>query len=406
MPELRTLHGAVQLPAFFPDGTRAVVRSLDAVDVKNTGTPGLVMNAYHIMRHPGVKVLSQMGGLHNFTGWRYPILTDSGGFQVYSLLRENPSLGIVRRNEVIFSPDGGEKISLSPEKSVRVQLSVKSDVVMCLDWCIHPDDPPKVNEASVETTIRWAKRCKDEFDRLVKERTGKSLAAAKSESEPTGPLLFGIVQGGNNPRLREECAAALREMNFDGYAFGGWPLDKNLNLLRDTLELTASLLPKDLPRYAMGIGKPENVVACARMGYSLFDSVIPTRDARHLRLYIFNAPSLDRVRLTGKEFYTALYMQDRVHMRDKRPLSEVCDCHTCRNYSRAYLYHLFRIGDGLAPRLATIHNLRFYSQLMEILRKESVTPGGRLESAVLPNEDGRMGYPAVIKRSDGTVTTR
>jgi len=384
VPKLRTMHGNVQLPAFFPDGTRAVVRGMDAVDVKLTGTPGIVMNAYHLMRHPGIKVLSQLGGLHSFTGWDAPILTDSGGFQVYSLLRENPSLGAVRRNEVIFAPDGAEKIALSPEKAVQVQLSAKSDIVICLDWCIHPDDPPEVNRASVETTIRWAKRCREEFDRLVQEsapsrrkrRKGEVSAAPVPSSDGVDrPLLFGIIQGGSDPRLRQDCAAALGELKFDGYAFGGWPLDGNNNLLRDILALTASAMPEDLPRYAMGIGKPENVVACVRMGYNLFDAVIPTRDARHLRLYAFRAPSLDQVELKGREFYSQIYMQDHEHMRDSRPISDACDCYTCTHYSRAYLYHLFRIGDTLAYRLATIHNLRFYSQLMELLRREAADAG-------------------------------
>lgn len=405
VPELRTMHGNVRLPAFFPDGTRAVVRGLDAIDVEMTGTPGIVMNTYHLMRHPGIKTLSQLGGLHAFTGWDGPILTDSGGFQVYSLLRENPSLGAVRRNEVVFAPDGADKIALSPEKAVQVQLSAKSDIVMCLDWCIHPDDPPDINRSSVDTTIRWAKRCRDEFDRLVAEgsasrrkrtrlsRLGRPTEEGSSDAESlTGgirrPLLFGIIQGGSDPRLREECAAALRELNFDGYAYGGWPLDGKNNLLRDILALTANAMPEDLPRYAMGVGKPENVVACARMGYNLFDAVIPTRDARHLRLYTFRASSVDQVELVGKEFYSPLYMQDLEHKRDDRPISEACDCYTCTHYGRAYLYHLFRVGDTLAYRLATIHNLRFYSQLMELLRKEAAMGDVAKQSAAKGESSG------------------
>lgn len=356
---LSTLHGNVQLPAFFPDGTRAVVRGLDARDVRDTGTPGIVMNTYHLMRHPGAKVVAGLGGLHAFTGWDGPILTDSGGFQVYSLLRENPSLGVVRRNEAVFAPNGEDKVVLSPQKSVQLQFSAHSDIVMCLDWCTHPDDPPDLNHMSVETTIRWAKRCREEFDRLV---SGRDRA----------PLLFGIIQGGGDEALRRECADALVGLGFDGYGFGGWPLDKDNNLTSDMLEFTARLMPDGLPKYAMGIGKPESVVACARMGYNLFDSAIPTRDARHVRLYVFRAGKAEDARLDVRgDFYETLYMQDRKHMRDDRPLSETCDCYTCRNYSRAYLYHLFRIGDSLAERLATIHNLRFYSQMMEMLRKEA-----------------------------------
>lgn len=367
---LSTMHGTVQLPAFFPEGTRAVIRSLDAQDVRLTGTPGIVMNAYHLMRHPGAKVLSYLGGLHAFTGWDGPILTDSGGFQVYSLLRENPLLGVVRRNEVVFSPGGGEKkVVLSPEKAIRLQMAARSDILMCLDWCTRPDDPPGVSRKSVDSTVRWAKRCRTEFDRLASEQYGKSRT---SESTAAGrPLLFGIIQGGSDRALREECAASLIEMGFDAYGFGGWPLDSDRHLVLDTLELTAELMPGNLPKYAMGIGKPESVVACARMGYNLFDSAIPTRDARHLRVYVFNALKLEDVRLDGEKFYKTLYMQDRKHMRDDQPLSKACDCYTCRNYSRAYLYHLFRIQDSLAERLATIHNLRFYAELMQLVRKEA-----------------------------------
>ena len=376
---LHTAHGNVRLPAFFPDATRAVIGSLDAEDIRHTGTPGLVMNAYHLMRHPGARILSRLGGLHAFTGWRGPILTDSGGFQVYSLLRENPSLGTVRRNEVIFDPGGdGDKTALSPEKSVRMQVASGADVVMCLDWCTHPDDPPDLNRRSVDTTIRWAKKCRAEFDRLMDEQLGPRRRWGMR------PLLFAIIQGGRDESLRRECAAALVDIGFDGYAFGGWPLDTERNLVRDVLELTASLMPGDLPKYAMGVGKPENVVACARMGYDLFDSVIPTRDARHLRLYVFNAPTLDSVDLDVGDFYSALYMQDKKYVSDGRPVSEACDCYTCRNYSRAYLYHLFRVGDSLADRLATIHNLRFYAQLMELLARE-------VRGGDSPHQDGSEG---------------
>jgi len=391
---LRTAHGEISLPAFFPDATRAAVRSLDAEDVSLTGTPGLVMNAYHLMRHPGGRVLSRLGGLHAFTGWRGPILTDSGGFQVYSLLRENSSLGSVRRNEVIFDAGGeGDKVALSPEKSVRFQVAAGSDIVMCLDWCTHPDDPSETNRQSVDTTIRWARKCRAEFDLLIEERLRRKR---RSRVEPNGeepdslsgaserPLLFAIVQGGRDETLRKECAAALREIGFDGYAFGGWPLGADRVLVKDILELTASLMPQDLPKYAMGVGKPENVVACARMGYNLFDSVIPTRDARHLRLFVFNASRLDEVDLSADDFYSAIYMQDKKYVSDSRPISEACDCYTCRNYSRAYLYHLFRVGDSLADRLATIHNLRFYAQLMGLLAKE--VQGG---NAGCSGEDGQ-----------------
>jgi len=342
-----------------------VVRALDAQDVRATGTPGVVMNTYHLLLHPGPKVVSHLGGLHGFTGWDGPILTDSGGFQAFSLLRENPSLGEIRPGEIIFRPSKeADKLTLSPEKCIQVQLSCRADIVMCLDWCTHPGDPPSVQAQAVETTVRWARRCRQEFDRLVAERY-RDAAAPR-------PLLFAIVQGGEERELRRQCAEALREIGFDGYAYGGWPLDDGYHLMADILAYTAGLLPPELPRYAMGVGKPENVVACARMGYNLFDCVIPTRDARHMRLYTFAPSTLDRVTLTpDKRFYETLYLQDQVHRHDPRPLSALCDCHTCRHYSRAYLYHLFRVEDALAQRLATIHNLRFYAQLMAFVAREN-----------------------------------
>ncbi len=367
------MHGEIALPAFLPDATRGSVRSLDATDVQATGTPGLVMNTYHLMIHPGARTVASLGGLHRFAGWAGPILTDSGGFQVYSLLKENPGAGVVRRREVIFEPSRErKKLILSPEKAIRAQVGWGSDIVMSLDWCTGPDDPDTVNRESVETTVRWARMGKAEFERLMDEPRSKS--AGPKSAGPRSPLLFAIIQGGADRRLRADCASRLIELGFDGYGFGGWPLDREGRLDRETLADTARLMPDGLPKYAMGIGKPESIVACARMGYDLFDCVIPTRDARHMRLYTFEARRPDRVDLSDDRFYRVLYLQDREYARDKGPLSEACDCHTCRGYSRAFLHHLFRVGDSLAYRLATIHNLRFYAQLMELIRAGA---GGR-----------------------------
>jgi len=325
------------------------------------------MNTYHLLSKPGPSTIKALGGLHNFSGFQGPILTDSGGFQVFSLIRENEKFGEIRKNEIIFRPEGkkGKKVSITPEKCIQAQFAYGSDIIMCLDYCTHPDDPMETNRLSVETTIRWAKRCKDEYNRLVSQPNKK----AKSR-----PLIFGIIQGGNDKTLRKLCADALIEIGFDGFGFGGWPLDSSGQLQYEILEYTASLMPDDKPKYAMGLGKPEGIIACFQMGYNLFDCVIPTREARHNRLYVYNETFLqmqpsDFEPKSGRaeKFYSYHYILDDVHRRDSRPVSDLCDCHTCRNYSRAYLRHLKRIGDSLGNRLATFHNLRFYTMLMEKL---------------------------------------
>lgn len=367
---LETLHKTIQLPAFLPDGTRGVVRSLDSSDLVQTGTQGIVMNVYHLMQNPGAGVIKRLGGLHQFCGWSGPILTDSGGFQIYSLLRENPKRGVVRPKGVIFYPENGgtnskgKKIILSPEKCIQLQFQMGSDIMMCLDWCTHPEDPPEILRESVDLTIRWAKACKEEYDRQLENR-GK----AKDLKASGRPLIFGIIQGGRDFSERKRCASALLELGFDGYGFGGWPLDNQGNLLQEMLEYTANLMPNHLPKYALGVGKPENVVACVKMGYTLFDTVLPTRDARHKRLYIFNASRWEEIDLEG-DFYSHLYLQDEKHRTSGEPISLLCDCLLCRNYSRAYLYHLFAIGDPLAFRLATLHNLRFYNLLFDRIRQK------------------------------------
>jgi len=363
MTNLSLSRGDIPLPAFFPDATRGVVRTVDSTDLVSCGVKGLIMNTYHLMTKPGPATVKSLGGLHRFAGWNRPIITDSGGFQVFSLIRENAALGEIRSNEIIFRRDG-KKTTLSPEKCIQSQLSYGSDVLMALDYCTHPNDPYEVQAKAVDVTIKWGKRCVDTFLQNTGDKAGKN-----ADRDVHSPQLFGIIQGGNEKALRKECADALIAMGYTGFGFGGWPLDENGRLMEEILAYTAELIPDNMVKYAMGVGKPENIVACVKMGFNLFDCVIPTREARHNRLYVFNEEfeARDNVDLS-RDFYQYIYPLDDAYRRDPRPISALCDCHACTNYSRAYIRHLLSIGDGLGLRLATIHNLRFYTMLMELLR--------------------------------------
>lgn len=340
-------NGSVKLPAFFPDGTRGVVKSVSTKDLTDCGVEGIVMNSFHLMTKPGAATIKALGGLHGFTGWQRPIIIDSGGFQVFSLIGENKKFGEIRQNGIIFKNEG-KKTILTPEKCVQTGLSYGADVIMALDYCTHPSDSVEIQEKAVDRTINWGKVCMDEYKKFVGNKS----------------QLFGIIQGGNCKKLRKKCADELIGMGYGNFGFGGWPLDEEGTLMEEILAYTAELMPTGSIKYAMGIGKPENIVACVKMGYNLFDCVIPTREARRGRLYVLNGEDV----YGGKKFYSYHYILDEKHRRSKEPVCPLCDCYTCINYSKGYLRHLASLGDGLANRLATIHNLRFFTKLMDELR--------------------------------------
>ncbi|HMM41032.1 MAG TPA: tRNA guanosine(34) transglycosylase Tgt [Thermomicrobiales bacterium] len=354
---LATRRGDLAMPVFLPDATRAVVRGVTSADLVEVDAPALVVNAFHLLRRPGVRVIQAHGGIHAFMGWDRPVLSDSGGFQVYSLIRQNPDYGVIRANEVIFrEPDTGEKWTLTPERVIQMQFQLGSDIVVCLDDCTDVDAGLDEQERAVERTIRWARRCREEYDRL---------AGQMKREQP--PLIFGVVQGGASEDLRRACASALVEIGFDGFGFGGWPLAADGALLTDVLGWVADALPPDAPKHALGIGSPEHVVTARALGYTTFDSSFPTRDARHNRLYTFQPGFPDRAPRPGERFYRTLYILDADYRADREPVDPACDCPLCRTYSRAYLHHLFKIGDAAGERLATLHNLRFYARLLAAL---------------------------------------
>lgn len=353
MKQLNLGSRLLRLPAFFPDATRGFLRCASAEDAAEVGIQGLVMNTYHLLASPGPSLVKSAGGLHKFSGWDGPILTDSGGFQALSLISRDPSKGRIDSKGITFKDEKrGKKITLTPEKCISAQLDMDSDIVMCLDCCTEPGAPQAEQEKAVELTVRWAEQCREEFDRRTAGRAQK-------------PLLMGIIQGGSDMKLRSLCADALQPFGFDGYGFGGWPLDREGNILYELLEGTAALMNDDTVKYAMGLGRPEEVARLYGAGYTLFDCVIPTREARHAKLYVFNGKPLSE-----KGFYDPLYINKESYARDFRPLDEHCRCEACQKHSRAFLHHLFACGDPLGLRLATVHNLAFYAHLMERIADE------------------------------------
>ncbi len=361
---LRLPHGQIAMPVFMPDATLGVVRSVDATDLVQCEIQSVVMNTFHLMRRPGSSTIQALGGLHKMSAWQRPIVTDSGGFQAYSLISQNAKFGSMSDDGITFKPEGSErKFHLTPEKTIQLQMSYGADVVICLDECTHVDAPYELQAMSVRRTIDWAKRCKKEFLHQVNQR---HLPVEQR------PLLFAVIQGGGSLELRKRCASELLEIGFDGFGYGGWPLDAQGKLLTEIITYTRELVPAQFLMHALGIGHPINIVECTKMGYGMFDSAMPTRDARHSRLYTFTSPPE-----TGLEdkWLSYLYVNDDKCIKSDTPVSPYCDCLCCAHYSVGYLHHLFKINDPLFFRLATIHNLRFMTQLTGRLRKSHYGQG-------------------------------
>lgn len=331
----------LEFPVFMPDATLGAVRTVTTDQLEETGTEMVVVNTFHLMLMYGVEQLSELGGIAKLMNWSGKVLSDSGGFQVYSLIHQKPEKGKVTQYGAYFtSPRDGKKLSLTPESSIDMQIAIGSDVLIVLDDCRHSDLVRREAEQSVFHTTLWAKRAKEHL-----ENTYPQKASEKK--------LFAVVQGGEFKDLREKSVEELMEIGFDGYCFGGWPIDDKGTLTEDILAYTAELLPDDVPKYAMGIGTPWDIEKCYAMGYQMFDCVIPTRNARHGLLYTNEGV----VRITKTAYAD-----------DESPVDATCSCMTCKNYSRAYLHHLFRAKESIGKTLATIHNLTHYVDLMKKLR--------------------------------------
>jgi len=346
---LQTLHGAITTPVFMPDATYGSVKSLDFTDLKNIGVRTIVTNTLHLYLNPTDEYIKKLGGVHKFFGWDLPILTDSGGFQVYSLInRSGQSLGnsIDDNGAYFFDPKNGTKHYLTPKKSIEIQHNLGSDILTVLDDPLDSTANYERVKASVSRTTAWAKKCKNEFLRLNK-LTEKQF---NETNGTTRPLLFGVVQGGKFEDLRIQSAKELIEIGFDGYNFGGLHYTEKGEIMNNIVELTASLIPDDKPKYAMGVGTPSDIAIFLKSGWNMFDTVLPTRMARHGALYT----SEGLIKLTNKQFEF-----------DDNPIDKSCNCLTCKSYSRAYIRHLLKIKELSGFRLASIHNLYFYNQLFK-----------------------------------------
>ena len=335
-------HGAVQTPVFMNVGTLGAIKgALSAADLEKIGTQVELSNTYHLHLRPGDQVVRKMGGLHKFMTWSGPILTDSGGFQVFSLA----SLRRIKEEGVHFASHiDGRKIFMGPEESMRIQSNLGSDIAMAFDECIENPAPYDYVKASCDRTARWLRRCKAELDRLN----------ALPDTVNPWQVLFGINQGGTYPDLRIRHMEEIAQLELPGYAIGGLAVGESTETMYEIIDAVEPHMPQDKPRYLMGVGTPSNIIEAVARGVDFFDCVMPARNARHGRLFTWEG---------------AINLKNAKYELDPQPIDPQCDCPVCRRYSRAYLRHLFKAEEMLAMRLSVMHNLYFYNTLMARIRE-------------------------------------
>jgi queuine tRNA-ribosyltransferase len=329
---LQLSHATVETPTFMPVGTRATVKGITPDQLKAVGAEIVLGNTYHLALRPGDEVIAELGGLHRFMGWDGPILTDSGGYQVFSLapMRKITDDGVAFRSHI-----DGSLLELTPERAVAIQENLGSDIAMCLDECpAHGASAEAMCEAA-RRTVLWAERC-------------------RSAHRRADQALFGIVQGGTDVALRTACAAELVKLDFRGYALGGFSVGETTAQMVEALVPTAAALPPDKPRYLMGVGRPQDLLDAVAAGIDMFDCVLPTRNGRNATAFTDSGP---------------LRLRNACHKRESAPLESGCPCYTCAHFSRAYLHHLFMAGEMLGPTLLTLHNVTYYCRLMEETRQ-------------------------------------
>ena len=336
-----TVHGTIETPVFMNVGTSAAIKGgISTMDLKEVNCQVELSNTYHLHIRPGDDLIYRMGGLHKFFNWDRPVLTDSGGFQVFSLAK----LRKITEDGVTFNSHmDGKRIFMGPEESMRIQSHLGSTIAMAFDECVENPAPYQYVKNSHERTIRWLKRCREEMDRL------------NAEEGTVNPhqMLFGINQGGTYEDLRIENMKAIREIECDGYAIGGLAVGESAEVMYHIIETVEPYMPVDKPRYLMGVGTPQNIVEAVYRGVDFFDCVMPSRNARHGNLFTWKG----KINLLNEKY-----------AEDERPIAEECGCPACRNYSRSYIRHLFKAREALGMRLAVLHNLYFYNDLMQKIR--------------------------------------
>ena len=338
--KLKTAHGEIATPCFMPVGTQGTVKTLSPGELKEAGAEMILSNAYHLFLRPGMEVIRKAGGLHKFMSWDRPILTDSGGYQIFSLalLRKLSDNGVEFQSHI-----DGFRHFLRPEDVIEIQRDLDSDIIMPLDECVHYPCSKDQARIAMERTINWARRSKVCF-----------VNSDRREARNDNQSLFGIIQGSTYEDLRKECVQELLDIGFDGYSIGGVSVGEPANLIYNTVELLSGLLPSDKPRYLMGVGLPEDILEAVERGIDMFDCVVPTRYGRNGTVFTS----------VGK-----LTVRNASYIEDFSPLDKNCSCYTCRSFSRAYLRHLFNTDEILGLRLACLHNVHFYLKLMENIRE-------------------------------------
>lgn len=340
--EFKTVHGTVQMPAFMNVATCGAIKGgVSALDLKDLKCQVQLCNTYHLHLRPGDETVKKLGGLHKFTGWNGPILTDSGGFQVFSLAK----LRNIHEEGVYFSSHiDGRKIFMGPEESIRIQSNLGSTIAMAFDECVENPSPYDYTKKSAQLTVRWLKRCKAELERLN----------ALEDTINKNQMLFGINQGGIYKDLRIDHMKEIAELDLPGYAIGGLAVGEEAEVMYEIIEAVEPFAPSDRPRYLMGVGTPANILEAVARGVDLFDCVMPSRNARHGHLYTWDG---------------VININNQKYAEDPSPIDINCDCPVCKNFSRAYIRHLLKSGEMLGFRLAVMHNLYFYNSLFEKIRE-------------------------------------
>lgn len=370
--KLHTRNGVINTPFFMPIATKGAVKNMTPEDLRSIGAEIVLGNTYHLWLRPGDELIARAGDLHTFMNWHSPILTDSGGFQVFSLgARAKTKYGksgvkLTEEGVKFIDPVDGKRYFMSPEKSIDIQLNLGSDMIMVLDECPPFPSTHAYTKKSLELTTRWAQRCFAHFHKCIKENPEKYANGR--------PLLFCIVQGGIYEDLRKESAKQLMDIDFeslggpksgwDGYAIGGVAVGEPRKHLYEILDWVIPMLPKDKPRYLMGLGRPEELVRAVESGVDMFDCVIPTREGRHGRLFVWKNEEE-----FAQPFYGTINISNEKYREDFSPVDVHCECFTCKNYTKAYLNHLLRTNEPLFLKLASMHNLAFYLSLMQKMRE-------------------------------------